>query len=242
LWFVSKTPDDRHSSNGITLRSVRCREGPVWPTLHFGHDLLNVRSWRAAVAFEDDDSCAKRTRGLARVRNYPEPTPEEAAGRRRCWLLPRAARRALSLIVWAVAVTVVSDGAAEAGSGETPPSILVRPTGGYVVVFRKSTDGCGRGDIPDAPARALRAADGSVVLFAASQKNRALRGANLLSARPDCTVVFAGKWAADPAAYDDRLWLASTWTNDGTNIIALVHSEYQVNHHPGQCPSARDLA
>jgi hypothetical protein len=120
-----------------------------------------------------------------------------------------------------------------------PPSILVQPTGDESVVFRNSSDGCERDDIPDAPARALRLADGNVAVFAANQKNRVLRGADLLSLRPDCTVVFTGSWAADPAAYDDRLWLASTWTVDGTNVVALVHSEYQGNTHPGQCPSGR---
>jgi len=107
------------------------------------------------------------------------------------------------------------------------------------VVFRHSSDACDPNDIPDAPARALRVADGSVAVFAANQQNRVLRGPDLLSVRPDCAVVFAGSWAADPAQYDDRLWLASTWSVDGTNVIALVHSEYQGNRHPGQCPSGR---
>ena len=153
-------------------------------------------------------------------------------------LLPR---RAVSMLLCAAAISAAACGVAEAdgGSAARPPSILVRPIGDAVVVFRKSADGCDRDDIPDAPARALRLADGSVAMIAANQKNRVLRGANLLSVRPDCTVVFAGRWAANPAAYDDRLWLASIWTGDGTNVIALVHSEYQGNRHPGQCPSGR---
>src|SRR5712692_2569203 len=152
--------------------------------------------------------------------------------------LVRTTRRTL---LWAAAIAAVAGGGAEADSGSAaqPPSILLRPTGDEIVVFRKSSEGCDRDDIPDAPARALQLADGTVAVFAANQKNRVMRGANLLSVRRDCAVVFTGRRAADPAAYDDRLWLASTWTTDGTNLIALVHSEYQGNTHPGQCPSGR---
>jgi hypothetical protein len=140
----------------------------------------------------------------------------------------------------AAILTTVAGGvvAGEEGS-KVPPSISVRQTGDIVVVFRTYSQGCERDDIPDAPARALRLADGSVAMIAANQKNRMLRGPDLLSTRPDCTVVLRGRWDANPAAYDDRLWLASTWTGDGTNVIALVHSEYQGNNHPGQCPSGR---
>jgi hypothetical protein len=121
----------------------------------------------------------------------------------------------------------------------TPPGVFVRPIGDQTVVFHSSVEGCDREDFPDAPARAVRLADGTVALFAANQKNRVLRGVDLLSVRSDCTVVFTGRWETDPSQYDDRLWLASPWTDDGVNIAALVHSEYQGNRHPGQCPSGR---
>jgi hypothetical protein len=138
------------------------------------------------------------------------------------------------------AIAAVND--SEAPGAASPPSILVRPTGNEVILFRRSSDACDPDDVPDAPARALRVADGSVAVFAANQQNRVLRGVDLLSVRPDCAVVFAESWAADPAQYDDRLWLASTWSADSTNVIALVHSEYQGNRHPGQCPSGRYTA
>jgi hypothetical protein len=156
------------------------------------------------------------------------------------WQLPP--QRAMRTLLCAAAIAAAVAGgvaAADGGSRAQPPSIGVRQTGDIVVVFHTSSQGCERDDIPDAPARALRLADGSVAMIAANQKNRVLRGPNLLSLRPDCTVVLTGRWDADPAAYDDRLWLASTWTGDGTNVIALVHSEYQGNNHPDQCPSGR---
>lgn len=155
------------------------------------------------------------------------------------WRLPP--RRAIRMLLRAAAIASVAGGTAGADGGEKarPPSIVIRPTSDVVVVFRKSAEGCDQDDIPDAPARALRLADGSIAVFAANQKNRVLRGANLLSVHPDCAVVFTGRWTADPAMYDDRLWLAGTWTADGTNVIALVHSEYQGSRHAGQCPSGR---
>jgi hypothetical protein len=111
-------------------------------------------------------------------------------------------RRAATTLLWAAAIAAIAGGSAEEDGGNVPlpPSILVRPAGGDIAVFRHSSDACDPEDIPDAPARALRVADGSVALFAANQQNRVLRGADLLSVRPDCAVVFTGSWAADPAA------------------------------------------
>jgi hypothetical protein len=40
----------------------------------------------------------------------------------------------------------------------------------------------------------------------------------------------------DPAHYNDHEWIASTYTEDGQTIYALVHNEYQGNSHPGRCP------
>jgi hypothetical protein len=42
----------------------------------------------------------------------------------------------------------------------------------------------------------------------------------------------------DPAAFDDKQWLASVYTTDGRTIYGLAHVEYQGNAHPGRCPSA----
>jgi hypothetical protein len=52
-------------------------------------------------------------------------------------------------------------------------------------------------------------------------------------------VVFAGAEAADPAAFDDRGWLAAPFTRDGVTLYAVVHDEFQGHRHPGLCPSGR---
>jgi len=122
-----------------------------------------------------------------------------------------------------------------------PAGLMLTPLGPPVTVFRAATDGCDAGDIPDAAARAFRDADGQVVLVASHWRNRLLRGPTLHAVRPDCRVVLEGGGNPDPAAHDDRLWLAATWTADGRTIQALVHVEYQGHRHPGACTTGRYL-
>src|SRR3712207_6655656 len=45
----------------------------------------------------------------------------------------------------------------------------------------------------------------------------------------------------DPAEFNDREWLHSTYTPDGEKVFALVHNEYQGHTHPGRCPSGEYL-
>jgi hypothetical protein len=117
---------------------------------------------------------------------------------------------------------------AEAG----PPDIAVEDT--PVVVFEHSTR-CEPMDLPDAPLRAFRRADGMVVAFATHYINRELVGPSLAALAHDCRVVYQGHHLADPAKFDDRTWIAATWTTDGVNVTALGHNEYQAQHFPAQC-------
>ena len=50
-----------------------------------------------------------------------------------------------------------------------------------------------------------------------------------------CDVVFAGKGSPKPEDYSDRIWISSTWSDDGRTIFALGHDEYQAHRHPGMC-------
>jgi hypothetical protein len=106
-------------------------------------------------------------------------------------------------------------------------------------VFRYQTDACEAEDIPDAPTRAFRDSTGTVNLLSTNSRNRRLRGPNLLALHPDCTVIFEGSGDPRPEHFDDRLWVASTWSADGVVVHALIHSEYQGQRHPGACPSGR---
>jgi hypothetical protein len=120
-----------------------------------------------------------------------------------------------------------------------PPGLSIAVSGPVTTVFDHGRDACAQWDIPDAPARAIRAASGSVLLFAPHFRNMLLRGADLLHVRPDCHMVFAGAEADDPAAFDDRAWLTAPFTRDGTNIFVVVHDEFQGHRRPALCPSGR---
>ena len=67
-----------------------------------------------------------------------------------------------------------------------PPLAAVTVTGAVEVVLRARDGRCGGNDVPDAPARAFRDAEGQVVLFAPHYDNRALRGPSLDRLALDC--------------------------------------------------------
>jgi hypothetical protein len=98
--------------------------------------------------------------------------------------------------------------------------------------------GCDALDIPDAPARAIRLQGGEVQLYATHFVNRVERGSSLLALRHDCTIVLRGAENDDPAAYDDRAWIVSPWT-DGRTVWTVVHDEFQGHRRPALCPTGR---
>lgn len=115
------------------------------------------------------------------------------------------------------------------------PAIAVQLSPEQDIVFRWASDRCDDNDIPDAPARAFRGADGAVHLLAPHYDNRAF---TLLNGRPqrlDCRLVLDSPGDAKPAHYRDRRWITATWTDDGKTVHALVHDEYQGQRHPGAC-------
>lgn len=109
-------------------------------------------------------------------------------------------------------------------------------------VFVWSRDRCETWNIPDAPARAFRAVDGTVRFIAAHNRNRFMTGPDLGRLRVDCAITFRGSDADQPEAYDDKLWLSALWTEDGRTIHALAHAEYHGQHRPTICPPAQYMA
>jgi hypothetical protein len=121
-----------------------------------------------------------------------------------------------------------------------PPSprlVALTPIGPPEMVFDWTTERCEDLDIPDLPARAFRDADGNVQVISAHFVNRRFVGRDLDHLGHPCETIMGSGFNPDPAAFDDREWIASTWTPDGNTVYALVHTEYQGNTHPGQCPS-----
>lgn len=111
--------------------------------------------------------------------------------------------------------------------------------GDPITVFSKARNACDPLDIPDAPARAIHLANGSVQLYATHFHDRRLTGPSLLSLSNDCRVVYNGGERDDPRAFDDREWIASLFTPDGRTVFAAVHNEFQGHRRPALCPSGR---
>ena len=51
----------------------------------------------------------------------------------------------------------------------------------------------------------------------------------------DCTPILTNSNNPLPSEYDDAEWIAGTYTPDGQQVYALVHSEYHGFAHPGYC-------
>src|SRR5690348_4315886 len=66
------------------------------------------------------------------------------------------------------------------------PIVVVTPVGAPETVFDRRADACDGHDVPDAPARAFREAEGGVALFGMHYVNRALRGKSLDRVKLDC--------------------------------------------------------
>ncbi len=109
------------------------------------------------------------------------------------------------------------------------------------VVFDSAQAACSPDDMPDINPRAYRDASGQVVVFALHMANRALRGPDIAHLAIDCHIALASPEDGDPARYNDRNFIAATWTEDGRAVSALVHEEYHADHH-GRCRAEGDIA
>jgi hypothetical protein len=145
------------------------------------------------------------------------------------------------LLVVAVVVSYQALHGDGAGGGVPSPLRAIEIMGPEQTVFDWSRDACEPRDIPDAPARAFRDAAGHVQLIASHYVSRRLVGSDLDHLRHPCDVIMRSGYDPRPQGYDDREWIASTYTRNGKTIFALVHEEYQGYQHPGVCPSGELL-
>lgn len=102
------------------------------------------------------------------------------------------------------------------------------------LAFDWEADRCALWDSPDSPARAWRDENG-VTLMTGSERTRLGRGATLDDLRRDCRIVHQGARNDDPAAFDDRSWIASPYRDPSGRLIALAHVEYHAHERPGRC-------
>ena len=106
---------------------------------------------------------------------------------------------------------------------------LVQQTGPEVMVYDWSVSHCENDDIPDESVRAFRDFNGKIQLMATHFVNyRWIADTTLDSPYTHpCTKTMSSTNSADVSTYNNREWLSSPWTPDGTNVYALVHNEYQ---------------
>ncbi len=98
-------------------------------------------------------------------------------------------------------------------------------------MFDWTTQKCDENDIPDQAAKAFRNSAGQVVLIDSHFTVRRYLGASLATAAHNCGVLMSSGNNADPSMFDDKSWLGTTWTEDGSTVHGLVHSEYQGYNH-----------
>jgi hypothetical protein len=118
-----------------------------------------------------------------------------------------------------------------------PPT--ARVLGPERIVFRWSSDACEPDDIPDLPVRAFRDWKGQLQVTISHYRNRRLTGRDFDRLRHPCEVALGSDASPDPRRFNDREWIAATYTEDGRNVVALVHNEYQGHRHAGRCPSGQ---
>jgi hypothetical protein len=135
------------------------------------------------------------------------------------------------IVVPAVALLVTADRA-----DPPAPSVSIELAGPRQVVFDWSREACEPTQAADLAARAFRDDRGRVQLLLSHFDNFRMIGPSLNHLHVDCEPVMTSAQNADPSAYRDREWIASPYTEDGRNVWALVHDEYQGNRHPGRCP------
>ncbi|WP_434621791.1 hypothetical protein [Azospirillum sp. B2RO_4] len=118
-------------------------------------------------------------------------------------------------------------------------ALTIKRTGEPETVTSWQRDACAESDAPDTPARAFRDASGTVHLIASHSTARALTGPSLDAVRPNCAVIFQGHGQDDPRLHDDRSWISSFYTPDGTTVFALVSNEFHAQKRPALCPSGQ---
>jgi len=107
-----------------------------------------------------------------------------------------------------------------------------RQTAPEATVFDWDRDKCTNDDIPDQPARAFREANGTINLVDTHHTGWRNTTPDLTTLNHRCSpLMMTSGNNSDPSKYDDKEWIGSIWTPDGTTVHALVHEEYQGWRH-----------
>jgi hypothetical protein len=123
----------------------------------------------------------------------------------------------------------------KAAPAQQEPVVAVATSGTETIVYDWSREHCAQWDVPDAPLRAFRNAQGGVTASASNDDNQPFVGPSLRNLRHGCHASLPSHENSDPAAYSGFRYITATWTKDGRNIAALVHNEYHADHFTGAC-------
>jgi len=126
-----------------------------------------------------------------------------------------------------VTVVAIVDGVQGQLALKLTPILVTVAVGGKEVVFDWTTDRCEDYDVPDGPARFVRASDGSLVLFSGNApRYYASRGSGFNSMQRDCTApVLVSTLRDTPESYENVEWIWSVY-REGSSWHALVHNEF----------------
>ena len=101
------------------------------------------------------------------------------------------------------------------------------------MVYDFSADRCDDGARPDLPPRVYRTIDGNLNLTMADPANFRMVGQDFDSLVPICPLIRDSAYNPDPANYAHFEWLASTYTEDGSTIHAVIHNEFHGDEAAG---------
>lgn len=142
----------------------------------------------------------------------------------------------MSLAVLYFVITVFAPASAKGDNSLNFQTSRLNVVNHLETIFSWSRDACEKWDIPDAPARAYRDADGNIRFIASSSPPRAFVGQDLDHIHHQCGLIFRGAESRRPDAFDWHAWLTSFYTEDGHTVYALVHNEFHGHERRELCP------
>ena len=115
-----------------------------------------------------------------------------------------------------------------------PPTVRLILEEAEQVVFAAEDAKCpgkdewgGKMDLPDAPLRAFRLANGKIKILSPHYNNLAYVTDDFTHiSHPDCHSMFSSIKSTDPDTFSNRDWLVSAHIYDDGRIYGLVHNEY----------------
>lgn len=233
-------------SSSMTIKAVAYQAG--WTTSAMSSGTYTITGTVAAPAFSPPPGMYAPAQSVmlsttppgATIRYTTDgSTPSETVGTVYAGPITAAASVKIRAVAYLSGWTTSSVSSGEYAITEPKVNVTV---GNREVVFDWTTDRCRDFDLPDGPARFVRAADGVLVLFSGNAPIYYVsRGSDFNSLKRECTqpaLVSANK--STPESYENREWLWAVYREDD-NWHAFVHNEFHDNTSATCTPSRGNL-